>query len=252
MTDIHDMRVRLREERGHAPAAAKGRAFRIPFGVLAACAIAVGFVVVMFTPKIYSVQRTAALPVFKDVRVRAEEAAQAATPPAAPLPAAKTDYAGKSPDEAAKLADAVCIQRVAAVQNGPKVATENERLHCFLSEAPARFCSGSQRRKATADIINYFKGIEYANTALVMAKKVMVLPGANRAPMSGADAGPVLLTPDERVVGAIEGLMRAGYLMRAHREDIAANVPRAYKDRFARIVGNVLPCPEPPWWAVWR
>jgi len=60
------------------------------------------------------------------------------------------------------------------------------------------------------------------------------------------------LTPDPRVADAIEGLMRAGYLNRGHREDIAANVPRAYKERFARVVGIKSPCPAPPWWAVWK
>jgi len=46
--------------------------------------------------------------------------------------------------------------------------------------------------------------------------------------------------------------MRAGYLNRGHREDIGANVPRAYKERFARVVGIKSPCPAPPWWAVWK
>ena len=55
-----------------------------------------------------------------------------------------------------------------------------------------------------------------------------------------------------RVVEAIEGLMRGGYLTKSHREDIAASVPRAFKERFAQIVGNKPPCPETPWWAVWK
>ena len=44
-------------------------------------------------------------------------------------------------------------------------------------------------------------------------------------------------------------LMRAGYLTKAHRDDIAANVPSDIKDRFARVIGSTPTCPKPPWWA---
>ena len=47
-----------------------------------------------------------------------------------------------------------------------KVTAADEKLHCFLTEAPARFCAPNQKRKATADVINYFKGIEYTNAAV--------------------------------------------------------------------------------------
>ena len=78
------------------------------------------------------------------------------------------------------------------------------------------------------------------------------MPGPFRSPSADTNQPPTPLTPDPRVAEAIEGLMRAGYLNRGHREDIAANVPRDYKERFARIVGIKSPCPEPPWWAVWK
>jgi hypothetical protein len=135
----------------------------------------------------------------------------------------------------------------AAPQRGQAAA--EAKLHCYLSEGTARFCTGSQARKATADIINYFKGIEYTNAAMIVAAKV---PGTFRSPSADTTQPPAPLTPDSRVAEAIEGLMRAGYLNRGHREDIAANVPRDYKERFARIVGIQSPCPAPPWWAVWR
>ena len=246
MTDTHDMRARLRDTRGHESVASGG--FKIPFGLLAGVAVVAGFLLVFFMPKIYSVQRTAALPAFKEARLRAEEPVPAAVVAAPPMAAVKPDYAGKGADEAARIADAVCAQRAAAAPQHGQAAVE-AKLHCFLSEGTARFCSGSQARKATADIINYFKGIEYTNAALVVAAKMPF-----RAPLNEAAAqAPTMLTPDAHVVEAAESLMHAGYLHKGYREDIAANVPRAYKDRFTRIVGIKSPCPAPPWWtALWK
>jgi hypothetical protein len=263
MTDIQDLRARMREERGRQPMAATGAGFKLPFGLLAGAAVILGFVVVMFTPKIYSVQRTAALPDFKEVRERTVSPEPVLVAAAAPAPVASAHYAGKSTDEIAKIADGVCAQRVALARSGPPTRTSaaEDKLSCFLSEAPARFCSGSQTRKATADIINYFKGIEYTNAALSVTQKVLAMPGPNRAPFKGdaheeasrkATQAAALLTPDPRVVEAVEGLMRAGYLTKGHREDIGASVPRAYKERFALIAGNKAPCPETPWWVVWK
>ena len=249
MTDIHDLRAQMRDGRGARPAVARGGGFRIPFGLVAGGAVALGFLLVLFTPKIYPVQRTAALPAFKEARPEPAPAAAAPQPVAVAPPAAvKSNYAGKGADEAAKIADAVCEQRMTAAPQRGQAAVE-AKLHCFLSEGTARFCTGSQARKATADIINYFKGIEYTNTAMIVATKV---PGPFRSPAADTTQPPTQLTPDPRVAEAIEGLMRAGYLNRGHREDIAANVPRDYKERFARIVGIQSPCPAPPWWAVWR
>ena len=256
MTDIHDLRAQMREGRTVRPVVASGGGLRLPFGLLAGAAVVLGFLVVLFTPKIYSVQRTAALPAFKEARQESAPVAAvaqpvvAAQPPAAaaqPVPA-KSGYAGKSADEAARIADAVCEQRLINAPQRGQAAVE-AKLHCFLSEGTARFCTGGQARKATADIINYFKGIEYTNTAMIVAAK---MPGPFRSPSADTAAPPTPLTPDARVAEAIEGLMRAGYLNRGHREDIAANVPRDYKERFARIVGIQSPCPAPPWWAVWK
>ena len=239
MTDTNDMRTRLRDTRGHEVVASGG--FKIPFGLLAGAAVIAGFLLVLFMPKIYPVERTSALPAFKEkeARARAEE------PRPAPVVA---NYAGKGTDEVAKIADAVCAQRAAAAPQDGQAAVE-AKLHCFLSEGTSRFCSGSQARKATADIINYFKGIEYANAELVAAAKT-----PSRAPLNNAvSQGPTMLTPDAGVVEAAESLMRAGLLHKGHREDIAANVPRVYKDRFTRIVGIKSPCPEPPWWrTMWK
>jgi hypothetical protein len=246
MTDLHDMRSRLRDTRGHQAAAGGG--FKIPFALLAGVAVVAGFLLVLFMPKIYSVQRTSALPVFKEARVRVEEPVPAPVVAAPPIATVKADYAGKGADEAGRIADAVCAQRATAAPQQGQAAVE-AKLHCFLSEGTARFCSGSQARKATADIINYFKGIEYANAGLGVAAKMPL-----RAPPNDAAAqAPTMLTPDARVVEAAEGLMQAGYLHKGYREDIAANVPRVYKERFTRIVGIKSPCPAPPWWAaMWK
>jgi hypothetical protein len=47
----------------------------------------------------------------------------------------------------------------------------DEKLHCFLTEARARFCAANLKRKATADVINYFKGIEYTNRRIVARRQ---------------------------------------------------------------------------------
>ena len=245
MTDVHDLRAQMREGRGSRPVAVQGGGFRIPFGLVAGAAVAVGFLLVVFTPKIYSVQRTAALPAFKEARQ--EPAASAAAAPTATVPAVApvtSAYAGKSADEVGKIADAVCEQLLVNAPQRGQAAVE-AKLQCFLSQGTARFCNGTQARKATADIINYFKGIEYTNKAMAMAASMPFRSNDHVQPSTP-------LTPDPRVADAIEGLMRAGYLNRGHREDIAANVPRAYKERFARVVGIKPPCPAPPWWAIWK
>ena len=57
---------------------------------------------------------------------------------------------------------------------------------------------------------------------------------------------------EPRVLTAIDGLIRAGYLLKPQRDDIGTVAPREIRTRFAHIVGNKLPCPEPPWWAIWK
>ena len=229
-----------------------GGGFKIPFGLLAGAAVVVGFLVVLFTPKIYPVQRTAALPAFKEARRRRRRSRAAA---AAPQPAAaaircreirlRRQGRGRGGQNRRRGVRAACSPRRRSA------GRRRSRRSCTVSSAKgtARFCTGSQARKATADIINYFKGIEYTNTAHGRGRE-----DAGPVPLTvgGTTQPPTPLTPDPRVAEAIEGLMRAGYLNRGHREDIAANVPRDYKERFARIVGIQSPCPAPPWWAVWK
>jgi hypothetical protein len=101
------------------------------------------------------------------------------------------------------------------------------RLHCLLTEGTARYCEPVQRSKITAAIIDHFRIVEHA----AKVAKVEVEP---------------------RILVVIEGLIRAGYLLKPQREDIGSSVPRDIKERFARVVGNKAPCPERPWWQVWK
>jgi len=256
MTDIQGLRAQLRDTRPatRSSTSSSGGGGGIPCWVIAAGAAALGFAIVLFTPHFYTMQRTAALPGVTrsepaegaPPHAAAPHAAvpQAAAPQAAAPEAPASRYAGKAPEEVVRTVEIVCDERARALRGassgapGPKAA--DEKLHCFLTEAPARFCAPNLKRKATADVINYFKGIEYTNKAIVVAAK---LKGTAADGMLGA------ATIDPRVVEAVEGLMRAGYLTKAHRDEIAANVPPDIKDRFARVIGSTPTCPKPPWWA---
>jgi hypothetical protein len=261
MADIQDVRAQLREIR-HQPAAS-GSGGNLTFYLVAGIAVAAGFGIVLFMPKIFSVQRTASLPVIHETvsRETAGAAKNTIAAPAAALPDDPSGYAGKSAEEVATIANAVCARNPQARPNGAAaqqnasfsadtIPHENERLYCFLSEGPARFCAAGQSRTATADIINYFKGIEYANAAAAVAAKLTGtparVPGVELAPLGAK------LAPDWRVIVAAEGLMKAGYLSRAQREEIGASVPPDIKHRFAMVIANASPCPKPPWWAVWK
>jgi hypothetical protein len=260
MADIQDIRAQLREIR-HQPVSSASDG-NLAFYLVAGLAVAAGFGIVLFTPKIFSVQRTASLPVFHESisREAAVPVQNAAVTPSADQPAGVSDYAGKGADEVATIADAVCARTAQTRPNGSPgrqntdfsaatIPHENEKLNCFLSEGPARFCAANQSRKAAADVINYFKGIEYANAAAAITAKLTGAP----ARIPGVEAPPgAKLAPDPRVMVAVEGLMKAGYLSRAQREEIGANVPPEVRHRFALVVANASPCPKPPWWAVWK
>ena len=218
MAHFHDMRARIRETSGEPETGSSGLSFWIVTGA----AVAVGFALVMFAPRFYTVQRTAALPAFKDVRAEAVQLDQSAV---TALAADPTRYNGKSADEVALIADTLCAPRTPDVR--ATIADQSEQLSCLLTEGPARYCSAIQRSKITAAIINHFRTVERAS--------------------AGAKA-----EIDPRVLAGIEGLIRAGYLLKPQRDDIGTVTPREIKERLARIVGNKLPCPEPPWWAIWR
>ena len=248
MTDIQGLRAQLRDTRpATRGSSSSGGGGGIPFWVIAAGAAALGFAIVLFTPHFYTMQRTAALPGV--TRSEPAEGApphaaapHAAVPQAAAPEAPASRYAGKAPEEVVRTVEIVCDERarMRAPSGTPGPKGVDERLHCFLTEAPARFCAPNLKRKATADVINYFKGIEYTNKAIIVAAK---LKGTAADGVLGA------VTIDPRVVEAVEGLMRAGYLTKAHRDEIGANVPPDIRDRLARVIGSTPTCPKPPWWA---
>jgi len=276
MSDIQGLRAQLRENRSiaapRATVTAGGNGGGVLFWIVAAGAGAIAFAVVLLGPRFFTAQRTASLPAFQERTAPAETAAPlqpapvetAAVQPAVPVqpvapqvqPAQPSRYANKTPEEIVRTADAVCEQRSQSIRmggqperpaarrasgpddGGHKITAADEKLHCFLTEAVQRFCAPNQKRKAAADAINYFKGIEYANAAASLAVKMQgtVLPIGQAA-------------IDPAVVDALEAIIRAGYLTKAQRDEIGANTPRDIKDRLARIVPNAPPCPKPPWWA---
>ena len=276
MTDLHDMRARMREERGLAAVAGSG--FKLPFGLIAVVAVVVGFIVVMFTPKIYSVQRTAALPTFSEVRDRVENPARSAmmSPVVVPNESA-VRYAGKGAEEAGKIADGVCFQKAHALvphwSKTPRLTTKeladfadvesvkhfSALLQCLVTEAPARYCSRGQRTMIKAEIVTYFRGIDHANAAVkrVVNELTPRLRKMQSEELSDPDSSfqklaSLRFAPDEKVMTGIEGLIRAGYLGVSERDEIGRSAAAPIRDRFARVVGSKSPCPVPPWWAVWR
>jgi len=84
MADIQDIRAQLREIR-HQPASS-GNGGNLTFYLVAGIAVAAGFGIVLFMPKIFSVQRTASLPVFHQT-VSREAAVPAQNTLAAPAAA---------------------------------------------------------------------------------------------------------------------------------------------------------------------
>jgi hypothetical protein len=219
MADFHDVRARIRETSDEPDSNGNGPSFWI----VTAVAVAVGFTVVMLAPRLYTVQRTAALPAFQDGRAEPAQPVQSAN--AAALAADPLRYVDKSADEIGRIADTIC----APPQRGGRIsiADQSEQLHCLLTEGLPRYCSAIQRSKITAAIINHFRVVEHA-----------------------AAIGKAELEP--RVLTAIDGLIRAGYILKPQRDDIGTVATREVRERFARIVGNKLPCPGPPWWAIWK
>jgi len=263
MTDIQDLRSRIREKADYEPE----RSRRLPFWLIAAAAVAAGFAAVMFAPRFFSGQGTAV------VYVEAPRAPVAA----APAPAGAERYAGKNPEEMARIADAICAPRAGSVllapingeeqspkakaefdrakqmvATGKNVTDQNERLACQLTEAPARYCSRTLRQRITAGVIDYVRGIENTNMSVRMyfqAQAVISLD-SSRGKINPDALGAFLVDP--RVIEGVEGLIRAGYLVKAQRDDIGTSVPRPIKERLDRVVGNKANCPETPWWAFWR
>jgi hypothetical protein len=262
MADIQDLRARARDT-AYEPQQSGG----LPFWLIAAAAVAVGFAAVMFAPRFFSKHGTGV------VYVEAPRAPAAATA----APASAERYEGKTPEEVAKIADAVCASRAGSVllapingeeqppeakaefdrakqtvASGKNVPDQNERLACQLTEAPARYCSRTLRQKITAGVIDYVRGIENTNLSMRMyfTAQAAISLDNSRGKVNPDALG--AFTPDPRVIEGIEGLIRAGYLLRAQRDDIGTSASRPIKERLDRVVGNKAHCPGAPWWAFWH
>ena len=271
MTDLHDIRARMREQRRFEPAPTGGGMTRT--AIFATCGVVLGFGLVLLAPRFYGNHGVAEMRTFTEARAAIE--ARERPMPAVPAPqlgqAAK--YAGKSADEIGKIADQLCFDQAQSRQRhwskGPRLTAEkvgefsdpesmthfNEQLHCLLVEAPARYCSANQRRMITSEITLYFRGIEHVNRQ-VASLRASIAPAFKQAAVA-IDADPMNalprdVTPDPRVVSAVEALIRAGYVTKVQRDDIGATVPKPIRDRFARVVAQNAPCPQQPWWAIWR
>jgi|ERR1041384_3932448 hypothetical protein len=263
MADFQDLRARAREA-PYEPERSSG----LPFWLIAAGAVAAGFAGVMFVPRFFSGGGTAVVYI----------EAPRAPPAAAPAHAGAERYAGKSPDEVAKIAEGVCARRAGSVllatingeerspkakaefdrakqtvASGKNVTDQNERLACQLTEAPARYCSPSLRQKITAGVIDYVRGIENTNTSLRMyfSAQAAISLDQSRGRINPEALG--AFAPDPKVIDGVEGLIRAGYLLKPQRDDIGTSISRPNKERLDRVVSNRANCPEPPpWWAFWR
>ncbi len=275
-TDMHDIRAQLREAREQRlPSQGEGK--NVKFWVVAVCAVVVGFAVVLLTPRIYSVQRTAALPTFQETRDRIEAETRGEMAPAVARPEDPARYTGKTADEMGKIADDVCFQRAHAAQphasKTPRLSNKDSSefasvdgmkhfdalMQCLVTEAPARYCSVRQRQMIAAEVASYFRGVDQANATIknvVAEMKVDPRFAAVSAELGHTPAMQQLaslkFTHDPKVLTGIEGLIRAGYLTAVERGSIGALAPAPIRDRFARIVANVSPCPKPPWWAIWK
>jgi hypothetical protein len=243
MTDLQDLRSRLREDVRRGSSSNEGGTKNYML-IIAICGIVIGFALFLFVPRFFQSRDTA---VVRDVG-------------ASRVDTRITDggrYTGKSPDDAATLADEVCALRVPGRQPGkpPRLGDSaadfltpegmkrvHEQMNCLITEGPMRFCSPSQRKMIVNELTLYFRGIENANRAFGVIR-------GNEARKSISDDVP----PDPRVLAALESRLRDGQLTAANRDVLSSEAPRWVRDRLVKIEPRQQSlCPEKPWWAVWR
>jgi hypothetical protein len=270
MTDLQAIRDKLRSTANPPPASSI--AGTLIWSMASVCAAAVVFAAGMylFTPRIVPLQPSAAIPTFSQVQknieagepqskgVSASQAAAIRTDPAA--------LAGKSAAEIGKMADDVCFKRAHARyphwSKTPRLTTKtldefhlddmdhfDELMRCLITEAPARYCSASDRRMIAGEVVHYFRAIAYMNRDLDQLKKLAPNFDFDRAfndkPLPTA-------VPDQQVIVAIEARLRDGYLTLDDRNRINASAPPDIRTRLARIEPPKSRCPAPPWWAFWQ
>ena len=280
MSNIEDIRAQLRANSGGSVAS---RSMASP--ALALLMIAgVGSVIIyylFFIPVVVPLKPSASIPTFHRVNPDGSpEGSQFAPPPPRAAPANPAQYNGMSFRQSGKRADDVCFLRAQTLvphwSKTPRLTTKelhsfdfdemphfNELLTCLLTEAPTRYCSSGERSMITAEIVMYFRGIDYGNQTLTNAKNIYQTNMANGKlhRMFGDMAGDPdyvnqierrRLVPDSRVIGAIEARLRDGTLTASDRDTIAAAAPEPIRKRFAAIKPSTPLCPPQPWWAFWR
>ena len=243
MTDLQDLRSRLREDVRRGSSSDEGGGGKYTFVMVTGAAV-IGFALFMFVPRFFQPSGTA---VVRDVG-------------AVRIDTRITDggrYTGKSPDDAAALADEVCAVRAPGKVPGkpPRLGDSaaefltpdgmkrvHEEMACLVSEGPMRFCSSSQRKMIVNELTLYFRGIESANRAFGVIR-------GNEGRKSISDD----INPDPRVLAALEARIRDGQLTAANRDVLSSEAPRWVRDRLVKVEPRPQSlCPEKPWWAIWR
>jgi hypothetical protein len=242
MTDLQDIRSRLRDDvrRGSSSDEGGGKYMLVIVG----CGLIIGFALFMFVPRFFqSGSGTAAVHDIGSVRIDTR----------------LTDggrYSGKSPEDAAALADEVCaIRTPGRVPGKPSrlgdagtdfltpegIKRIHDQMSCLITEGPMRFCLNAQRKMVVNELTLYFQGIESANRAFGVIR-------GNTGRKSISDD----INPDPRVLAGLEARLHDGQLTVANRDMLSGEAPRWVRDRLVKIVPRQNLCPEKPWWAVWK
>jgi hypothetical protein len=244
MTDLHDIRSRLREDvrRGSSSSDDSGSGKYTVAIVVGG--LVIGFALFLFVPRFFQSTGSAMM---RDISVGHADTRI-------------TDggrYTGKSPEDAATLADEVCAARTPGKVPGkpPRLGDAgsdfltpdgmkrvHEQMTCLITEGPMRFCNNAQRKMIVNELTLYFRGIESANRAFGVIR-------GNEARKSISDD----INPDPRVLAALETRLRDGQLTTANRDVLSSEAPRWVRDRLVKIEPRQQSlCPEKPWWAIWK
>jgi hypothetical protein len=259
MANFREVHAAMRD--GEQVRSAGGGNAHIYLGVIAFLGFAIGAGAVLFVPRLSTVPPSASVPTFESAR----DGHALREPPAAPAKPA-LDYTA-DPEQLAKTADSVCLQRAherqASFSKTPRLATKqlsdfdlkelthfSELMHCLLTEEPVRYCSAAQRRMVTAEVVTYFHGIDHLNKALDQARQMQARQRAANG--LGNEIAIPKAEPDARVILAIETRLRDGLLTREDFNQMKTKLPERLRDRFAAVPRGVSKCPPPPWWAFWR
>jgi hypothetical protein len=280
VSDIQEIRARMRGSRG--PAAAAGRML-----LFAACGVALFGIGFWLMPRFYPLKPSPSLPTWDDVQ--ASIAKGQPTPSYRPDPEVQSRppvvaaYQGKSAGEVGKVADEVCFQRAHQRfphwSKTPRLTTKelndfhlddmdhfNELLRCLLVEGLPRYCSARERRMVSSEVAMYFRVIAQGNKGLDRWRQQLQSPMVNPSfARVQEQLGTIGIDPDylqkaknaefvydSGVLNAIEARLRDGLLTKAERDHFTPVAPQQIRERFARVEPRKSVCPDEPWWAFWR